>query len=76
APMVRALLAGTKTQTRRILKHERAEDADTFALCDVDNALWEMGECHQGPTAHVGWVKCPCGVPGDRLWVKETFSPC
>jgi hypothetical protein len=45
-PMVRALLNGTKTQTRRIVKHTPKLSDPTFS---------------------------PYGVPGDRLWVKETF---
>lgn len=73
APMVIAILAGRKTQTRRILKHEHLDAADVFAF-DASLGEWEMGECHQGPTAHVGYVKCPHGVPGDHLWVKETHA--
>ncbi len=73
APMVLALLAGAKTQTRRIVKAEHLDCADVWAF-DVERGLWESGEVHQGPTAHVEFVKCPYGVPGDRLWVKEAHA--
>lgn len=57
APMVRALLAGTKTQTRRI---EKASFPLGWGKPD-ERALFVRG--------------CPYGVPGDRLWVRETWSP-
>ena len=60
APMVRALLDGSKTQTRRIVKlKHRAEDA-TVA----------------GAFKRPEWLStCPYGQPGDRLWVRETHRP-
>ena len=58
APMVRALLAGTKTQTRRIVKARDLEWMDVHqGLREPDNA-----------------ERCPYGQPGDRLWVRETFA--
>lgn len=71
APMVKALLAGQKTQTRRLVKHPRLDLADRFAF-DVERGEWELGETHQGPVSHVGWMRCPFGFVGDRLWVKES----
>jgi hypothetical protein len=58
APMVKALLAGTKTQTRRVVKGLALEWLDEFTpefVADAANHL------------------CPYGVPGDRLWVRETL---
>ena len=53
--MVRALLAGTKTQTRRIVKPQ-----------PISNR----------PNGPLGWeIHCPYGQPGDRLWVREGFTP-
>lgn len=69
---VLSILSGQKTQSRRILKAPHLNQADVFAF-DKSRGKWEMGETHQGPVAHVGYVRCPYGVPGDRLWVKETF---
>ena len=62
--MVRAILSGQKTQTRRIAKP---------ALWPIlDEALRVNGHpCHQ---FLVGNIPCPYGEPGDRLWVRETFS--
>lgn len=60
-PMVRAILAGQKTQTRRVMRFD-AEGADMVRL-----DRWT-------PTMTSG-PRCPYGVPGDRLWVRETFAP-
>lgn len=69
APMVRALLAGTKTQTRRLVKLRGAEVVDEREHQTRRRpGVWS-------PEAD-DWVPCPYGVPGDRLWVKETFAPC
>ncbi len=57
--MVRAILSGAKTQTRRMAKGVVAMHARTGeALAKLDSA---------GPR-----VRCPFGQPGDRLWVRET----
>ena len=66
-PMVRAILDGRKTQTRRIVKPQ-----PSIPLTSNDVT-------HDGRTsAQVAWEQllefCPYGVPGDRLWVKETFA--
>lgn len=79
APMVRALLAGTKTQTRRVLRVQ--PPAGTFQV-----STWH----HPDPRPHFfAWQElphdaamiaddwahpCPYGQPGDRLWVRETFA--
>jgi len=64
APMVRAILGGTKTQTRRVVKYAAPDlvDADGWPLRDESES--GGGEVRAG---------CPYGQPGDRLWVRETF---
>jgi len=47
-PMVRAILDGRKTQTRRVVK--------------IPNPVFERVP-----------EDCPYGIPGDRLWVRETW---
>ncbi len=58
APMVRAILAGTKTQTRRVVKAKHLPWLDNSVLNFLD------GKWNQRPL--------PYGQPGDRLWVRET----
>lgn len=65
-PMVRALLDGNKTQTRRALRGfcppNRPEyDSETGRL-----------EWFNGDEVVVG-MRCPYGQPGDRLWVREAW---
>ena len=76
APMVRALLEGSKTQERRILKPQPFIDA-------MGNAVW--GKWNFGQNArnepHIDHIK-DCNLPrhrfpfrvGDRLWVRETWQ--
>lgn len=64
APMVRALLNGTKTQTRRAVK-PRPDWAMGKRCMLQPHEL--AGEVNQGE-----YSNCPYGQPGDRLWVKET----
>ena len=63
APMVRAILDGSKTQTRRLVKPQPSILAGEL-LCWKDDALTDdqMADL------------CPNGQPGDRLWVRETFA--
>jgi hypothetical protein len=62
APMVRALLAGTKTQTRRIFKGT-TEHKGPYNPAYMD--------AHRGAP---GWATiCPYGAAGDRLWVREAW---
>jgi hypothetical protein len=81
--MVQAILAGRKTQTRRVIKHfGNLYHYDTL-LCD-----WALSD----KPKHIGGVnwewtlqtavddnstfkfKCPYGKIGEILWVRETFA--
>jgi hypothetical protein len=72
APMVRAILDGRKTVTRRTIKPMRGyEDCDT---CRPDNAAASHSVWWHGRLEAVGVMQdCPYGKPGDRLWVRETW---
>jgi len=63
APMVRAILDGSKTQTRRVAKL-----TDTGRIKAVGSPRnWHPDD----PNA---LIACPYGQPGDRLWVRESIS--
>lgn len=81
-PMVRAILEGRKTQTRRVVR------APTEDLNHPAVHHWQMDQEHRAvAVAHSEKVAdqyittfphyrilCPYGVPGDRLWVRETWA--
>ena len=73
APMVRALLNGTKTQTRRIVKPQA--DARTTEAFQGADGIWRFSyPTARGQVSHADWdVRCPYGQPGDRLWVREAW---
>ena len=60
APMVRAILEGRKTQTRRVLKQKAIDWLPTLS--------------HISVASRESTGLCPYGYPGDRLWVRETWS--
>lgn len=67
-PMVRAILDGRKAMTRRVVKPSKARglpDADS-PVFSAEDGLWY---CDGG----MWMARCPYGVPGDRLWVRETW---
>ena len=67
-PMVRALLRGDKTQTRRLLKAPRWAERDGLEIeVDGPHAVARASGC-------LAPVACPYGLPGDRLWVRETWA--
>jgi hypothetical protein len=73
APMVRAILAGQKTQTRRIVKPVRGFEHHNICRPDMMADSWSVW-WHGGVTDRVGCSQdCPYGKPGDRLWVRETW---
>ena len=74
APMVRALLAGTKTQTRRVMKPQLVYGT----VAGLFNS-WYLPRSEGGGTLYPNGKEkilglCPYGQPGDRLWVRETFA--
>jgi hypothetical protein len=81
APMVRAILAGRKTQTRRMVKPspgrqaawltmEVLHSAASAVIGFVNGVLGTQLEHPKG--GPLTWIKCTHGKPGDRLWVRET----
>lgn len=61
-PMVRAILDGNKTQTRRVVKPQ-----------PVDLQWGPGAEPWDASTGYA--LRCPYGNQGDRLWVRETWVP-
>lgn len=76
APMVRAILEGRKTQTRRVVKPQpELPDMKNTGLYGVWNGKIQAeietpSGAPQGLTYH---PLCPYGKPGDQLWVRENF---
>ena len=78
APMVRAILEGRKTQTRRIVKPGTWNPTSEEYSGEVKLIVAPGVVGLQAYFKHIEldtWhgVKCPYGQPGDRLWVKETY---
>jgi hypothetical protein len=88
--MVRAILAGKKTQTRRVM---RVQPESPAVVADIDAEVAALSGKSEGPSRPVWamWpglstdpafagqhvdkgVKCPYGRPGDRLWVRESWG--
>lgn len=69
--MVRAILAGRKTQTRRVVnfkrltkcRHGRLFFSETFNSWAIDS----------GDANAIELVDCPYGAIGDQLWVRECW---
>lgn len=74
--MVRAILDGRKTQTRRVLKPQ-PEGRESQQFSGIAEAREYLGPKNHGKYgAYFGWdfIPCPYGRPGDRLWVRETWA--
>lgn len=83
APMVRAILDGRKTMTRRVVK---CKDIDYGGSGGKDSPEWNdprnWGYEHEDGTWSMlkpsdvsdHQVPCPYGAIGDRLWVREAFD--
>lgn len=66
--LAQAVHLGTKTQTRREVKPQPHAGVRPIAIAHprAPDAVFEDG--HGRP------LRCPYGVPGDRLWVRETWA--
>lgn len=80
ADMVNAILAGRKTQTRRIVKPQPPEThsfggyvIEASSRKNKGKFKWgiKKGEYHFADSIY---VRCPYGQPGERLWVREAWG--
>lgn len=85
AEMVRAILEGRKTQTRRLMKIQpkpsesrpgdfwfSAKKLESMVhVSDLAPGNSPIADCHLFFQEHC----CPFGKVGDRLWVRETWTP-
>jgi hypothetical protein len=83
-PMVRALLDGRKTQTRRTVKPQPWPAKESILRVPgmyLDDWVWsypDSSSCYtvsnreNGPENYAKY--CPYGQTGDLLWVRESFS--
>ncbi|NII53537.1 hypothetical protein [Luteibacter sp. SG786] len=69
APMVRAILEGRKTVTRRVVKLRHSWELEEAA----DGSKWPWHPDYVTGGEWDGWADCPYGMPGDRLWVREAW---
>lgn len=83
--MVRAILDGRKTQTRRVVKFKPREPGLNLNFSGLKLGHYRTGDASSGYVlasrgAMGCWndktfpAHCPYGQPGDRIWVRETFS--
>lgn len=72
-PLVRAILEGRKTQTRRLVKPQPAEGQGMVnaAYCGHPHLWLRDGRCDETDPAYE-W-RSPAGRPGDLIYVRETF---
>lgn len=70
---VRAILDERKSQTRRVIKD--APKGSFWERPHLDNGRWYWVANLENPSIEpkAGLV-CPYGIPGDSLWVKETWA--
>ena len=76
--MVRAILEGRKTQTRRVIRPQPPQ-GHTVAVCAYSRSGWAFSELMPngmsgGCLCTAGEVRAPYGFVGDKLWVKEKHS--
>ncbi len=87
-PMVRAIIDGQKTQTRRVLRKQPPVDlTGRWSLCVSSTErksrdkwsyriLDDNGHIYteRGRERCVAQIACPFGLYGDHLWVRETWA--
>jgi hypothetical protein len=66
-PMVRAILEGRKTQTRRIVTPQPNDSWSKPPIGVSESGHWVSHGCQSD-------LKCPYGTVHDRLWIREAWS--
>lgn len=80
--MVRAILEGRKTQSRRVMKVQPPADGYELATCISTTGdkraegrqHWLKRDGYRVLDSNQPYFSCPYGHIGDRLWVRETFT--
>lgn len=75
--MVRAILNGQKTVTRREIKPSMRSADSSFELHQQEDESWRpmhtFDESCMDAKGTEHPIACPYGQPGDRLWVREAW---
>jgi len=71
-PMVKALLEGRKTQTRRIIKPQGRAVCFDVAMHKDGSDKWPRNL--DADERYISDMNCPYGKVGDILWVRETWG--
>ena len=75
--MVRAIIDGRKTQTRRAVKPQPEEGLSWRGVISCSTVRADEGKhlfTDRFPCARQAQrIRCPYGQPGDRLWVRESI---
>ncbi|MFV7431062.1 hypothetical protein ACNPNU_05335 [Pseudomonas shirazica] len=76
--MVRAILNGQKTVTRREIKPSMRSADSSFELHQQEDESWRpmhtFDESCMDAKGTEHPIACPYGQPGDRLWVREAWA--
>jgi len=80
--MVRAILDGSKTQTRRVVRDDCLQAVQFDEISSIMNTppryksgkwVYELQSAVDDTDYYE--IKCPYGVPSDLLWVREKWRP-
>lgn len=72
--MVRAILEGRKTVTRRLVTNVPPLGTNSRPVPYLNRAGRQVWGAKAGPVLEMANASCPFGQPGDRLWVRESFA--
>lgn len=70
--MVKGIMGGRKTMTRRVVSPQPISPDDSFGTINGFSNGKSAVQCNHLQKV----ITCPYGQPGDLLWVRETFFDC
>lgn len=75
-PMVKAIIGGRKTETRRAIsgRYIINDDPDRYKAHPFIRDLAHFEDLKYDITPWITPIKCPYGEPGDIIWARETFA--